>query len=61
VADRGRSRGARRAQVTPRAIVHYYGPQIHIHGRDDEEAAARIICQAIRGTAGDAITEGKEP
>jgi hypothetical protein len=48
------------AAPQPPAIVnHYHGPQITIYGRDGEEAAARIIRQALPGTAGEAITEGK--
>lgn len=35
--------------VTPPAIVNHYGPELHIYGQDGEEAAARIIRQAIIG------------
>ena len=36
----------------PPAIVNHYGPQFHIYGRDGEEAAARMIRQALTGPAG---------
>jgi hypothetical protein len=41
--------------LPPPSIVNNYGPQIHIYGRDGEEAAARIIRRAIpRGQPDDA-------
>lgn len=43
----------------PAIVSHYHGPQIRIYGRDGEEAAARIIRQALPGTTGKAITEEK--
>jgi hypothetical protein len=41
----------------PPAIVNNYGPQIHVYGDRGEQAAARIIRQAIPGTAGDPYTK----
>jgi hypothetical protein len=41
-------------EAVPRltAIEHYhYGPQVYVYGRDSEEAAARIIRQALPRTA----------
>jgi len=43
--------------LTPPAIVNNYGPQVHIYGRNGEQAAARFIRRAISGTSGDAIAE----
>jgi hypothetical protein len=39
---------------------HYHGPQFHFHGRDGEEAAARIIRTALTGGEVTAMANGKD-
>ena len=57
--QRPRPAAVEAAPQPPAIVNHYHGPHLTIYGRDGEEAAARIIRQALPGPAGDAITEGK--
>jgi hypothetical protein len=53
--------GADHPAIAPATVITG-GTHLWIVGDlDAEQAAARIIRQALPGTAGDAITEGKEP